>query len=486
MTAAVSTYQRIQGAPLETATGIGALPVFNVRNPLYGATGNGTTVDTTAFTAAITACVAAGGGIVYVPAGTYVVSGLALASNITLQLAAGAVLLLDPAQSSTYIARVCAAGTSAVNVWVVGGTFNGNQSTYGNASNARNIGYYLGVTTGQSVTNCGVVGTEFTANKTYALDVECQAGGTMNYISVLNNYIHDNGFTTGTGTNISCDGVTVIGDDITVSGNMCVNNSASGINVGQTGTVWHRAKILGNTCAGNGIGGIVLHDGMADSTVQGNVVKGNGVSTSSSAGYGIGVTSGSTNNTVTGNTSIGNYVNGIRIDAATYNTISGNTLDGNAQRGASDPEIYLANVSTNNVVANNVINASTATNAISEQSNTSGPNIVTGNMVKTGTLNPQGTGSRWTHNYPYQPQGHSVSQPAMPLTTVSATIPAKTAQQDCMVYVTAGAAATTIAVAGTTALIVPALGVGSVYVPAGSTVTPTYASGSPTWAWFGV
>ena len=45
------------------------VPVYNVR--LYGAAGNGSTDDTTAIQAAVTACIAGGGGVVYLPAGNY-------------------------------------------------------------------------------------------------------------------------------------------------------------------------------------------------------------------------------------------------------------------------------------------------------------------------------------------------------------------------------------------------------------------------------
>ena len=48
-----------------------ALPVFNVKN--YGATGNGSTDDTVAIRNALGAAEAAGGGIVYLPAGNYAV-----------------------------------------------------------------------------------------------------------------------------------------------------------------------------------------------------------------------------------------------------------------------------------------------------------------------------------------------------------------------------------------------------------------------------
>lgn len=59
----------------------------------YGAAGDGTTLDTAALQAAITACAAAGGGTVFVPAGRYVTGSLFLESDVTLYLDAGATLL---------------------------------------------------------------------------------------------------------------------------------------------------------------------------------------------------------------------------------------------------------------------------------------------------------------------------------------------------------------------------------------------------------
>jgi hypothetical protein len=52
----------------------GIYPVFNVKDPAYGATGNGTTDDRAAIQVAVDACEAAGGGIVFFPAGTFAVS----------------------------------------------------------------------------------------------------------------------------------------------------------------------------------------------------------------------------------------------------------------------------------------------------------------------------------------------------------------------------------------------------------------------------
>jgi polygalacturonase len=72
-----------------------ARPVFDVRT--FGATGNGTTNDSPAVDATITAANAAGGGIVQFPPGTYLAGGsIHLKSNVTIQLDAGATLLGAP------------------------------------------------------------------------------------------------------------------------------------------------------------------------------------------------------------------------------------------------------------------------------------------------------------------------------------------------------------------------------------------------------
>lgn len=67
-----------------SGSGTGFLPVYNVKS--YGATGNGTTDDTTAIQTAINAAFAAGGGTVFLPAGTYVLSSSLQPKNgITIQ-----------------------------------------------------------------------------------------------------------------------------------------------------------------------------------------------------------------------------------------------------------------------------------------------------------------------------------------------------------------------------------------------------------------
>lgn len=65
--------------------------IFDVK--LYGASGNGISLDTTPINRAITDCNSNGGGIVFFPPGTYLSGTVVLKSNVTLYLDAGATLL---------------------------------------------------------------------------------------------------------------------------------------------------------------------------------------------------------------------------------------------------------------------------------------------------------------------------------------------------------------------------------------------------------
>lgn len=68
---------------LAVNTALGQLAI-NVKDPTYGATGNGVTDDTAAIQAAINAANAAGGGLVFFPAGTYITRTLTMFGNVHL------------------------------------------------------------------------------------------------------------------------------------------------------------------------------------------------------------------------------------------------------------------------------------------------------------------------------------------------------------------------------------------------------------------
>jgi polygalacturonase len=77
-------------AALWAALPASAAGTFNVKT--FGAKGNGTTIDSPAINAAITAANKAGGGTVVFPAGTYQSHSIHLKSNVTLQLNSGATI----------------------------------------------------------------------------------------------------------------------------------------------------------------------------------------------------------------------------------------------------------------------------------------------------------------------------------------------------------------------------------------------------------
>src|SRR5260370_26580465 len=79
------------------STGLPSFPNTNfvVTHPAYGARGDGHSDNTAAFQKAISACSAAGGGHVGVPAGTYVTGAIYLKSNVDLHLDPGATLMVS-------------------------------------------------------------------------------------------------------------------------------------------------------------------------------------------------------------------------------------------------------------------------------------------------------------------------------------------------------------------------------------------------------
>jgi polygalacturonase len=109
--------------------------VFNIRD--YGAVGDGLHPDTAAINQAVTACVQAGGGTVYLPPGRYFTGTIILQSNVTFDLDAGAVLLAsdnrtdyplveDPWESTAKLIAPLIWAVDAQNITLTGlGTFEG-------------------------------------------------------------------------------------------------------------------------------------------------------------------------------------------------------------------------------------------------------------------------------------------------------------------------------------------------------------------------
>ena len=76
---------------LSTTVGLSHAAVFNVKD--LGAIGNGIALDTVAVQKAIDSCSEAGGGVVRIPAGRFVIGTVQVKSNVTLSFDHGAELL---------------------------------------------------------------------------------------------------------------------------------------------------------------------------------------------------------------------------------------------------------------------------------------------------------------------------------------------------------------------------------------------------------
>jgi polygalacturonase len=83
---------------------------FNVRD--FGAVGDGKALDSPAIDRAIAVCAGAGGGTVYLPAGTYLSGSIHLTNNLNLFLDAGAVILGAPQSLHAYDPAERFAGTA--------------------------------------------------------------------------------------------------------------------------------------------------------------------------------------------------------------------------------------------------------------------------------------------------------------------------------------------------------------------------------------
>jgi len=122
----------------------------------------------------------------------------------------------------------------------------------------------------------------------------------------------------------------------------------------------------GNTCQGNGTGGIYL-GGSFNNSISGNTCQGNDIG-------GILLES-SENNTVNGNTCTGNDNYGILLESSEINTVNGNTCTGNGHHG-----IYLSDSGNNTVTSNTCQgNGSDGIIVVYAGSNTITGNTCTGN-----------------------------------------------------------------------------------------------------------
>ena len=188
---------------------------------------------------------------------------------------------------------------------------------------------------------------------------------------------------------------------------------------------------------------------------------------------------------------IGNRFDQVRNQAVTLNAgnheFIGNQLGSPGSAITGVPGIQLGS-SKNRVIGNQFDTTAGGANFTYAVAESGGPftdNIIADNELLAGTAGLISTNAASTpkihHNGGYNPVGPGVTQPAVP---ASGTALTNFSGVDCMVYIATLGGLTAVAVGGVALPGAPA--VGSAYrVPAGQTITLTWATTAPTWSWFG-
>lgn len=353
-------------APLIDAGG----ELYNVK--AYGAKGDASTNDTAAIQLTLTTANNAGGGIVYLPPGVYLISpgvGLNVGSNTIIRGSGVGSVLKIPNGANTTGNLVKAQTVS--NVTYDNFMIDGNSS--GQASGT-NYGAYFGDVTNGTISNLYVknmtgVGIHVynstgiktlnnwsTGNTFHGFEAEqctaCTWQGNRSFSNTLHGIIINPGEVAGTGS-----------QGLSIIGNICDNNSQYGIAVG----------------VANGNTGTYLSK---DCVIANNIVRNNtqyGIQLFEQDGFLL------SNNEVTGNGYFGIY-----LFESSNNQIIGNRLHNNSQSSNNSYDEILiegsssGHASTNNMIANNSIlidGAIKARYAINEGTSSDGPNIISNNFI---------------------------------------------------------------------------------------------------------
>ena len=369
---------------------------FNVRD--FGAVGDGHTSDTAAIQAAIDAAAKAGGGDVYIPAGTWTLTpggkpadgALMLKSNVFIKgegMGATVLKLADGTdQAVTGLIR-SASGEATHDFGVSNLTLDGNRdSTTGKVD-----GWYNGFLPGQpgQDSNVTLSGVEIRDCSGYGFDPHERTANML----IENSVSHGNGL----------DGF--VADyliDSTFRNNLAYDNDRHGFNVV---TTTHDLALLNNVSHDNGGGGIVVQRGSENIpsphhiTIEGGEVYGNaaeGVLVKLSNGVDI-----------SGVDIHHNGTSGVRVYGSTDVEVRGNLIHENAQK-AGIPEVLIQpfddrggvsgklHPADHNTFADNIITGGDkSTFGVAEESGQSGSNSVYGNTfahLQQGAVSLQGAG----------------------------------------------------------------------------------------------
>jgi hypothetical protein len=342
------------------------LSLYNVKDPAYGATGDGVADDTAEINAAIDAANAAGGGIVFIPRGTFLVTGVTLKSNVEIVGSGyGSVIKLKNATNAGVINFAAAATRCGVSHLRVDGN-KVNQTEDHDCYGIVTPG--AGGVSDSWVRDCWVhdslrsaiymEGPRNEASRNYIWSI----GNTTNpgrtgivmsgenvtagYCRVIGNYIED------------CTeyGIKIYprNDETIVANNVIRDSGRYGIyNQSSNGVAY-----IGNVIENAGEFGILIQgtdDGLSsnDCSVTGGAIR-------NSLSGGIILWAGGTgtvlNTSISGVVLTGNEGAGVQVQNAPNTTISGCTIAGNGTTWAKGSEgIVVMTGSTNTTITGNVI-----------------------------------------------------------------------------------------------------------------------------------
>ena len=325
---------------------------INVKSAPYNAKGDGSADDTSAIQSAVNAV--GSGGTVVIPAGTFMVNvsrdndaGIILKSNMTLYLAAGAVLKgITSSAIQGDIVRV--RGLS--NVTINGpGTLQGDRSTH--TGPPSEMFMCISINTSDHITVSGVTCRDSWSDGIYVSDgctnitvsnVICDNNRRqgMSITAVVGMLVENSTFSNTHGTDPQCGidvepnaGQTCSG--VRVTGCKFFGNVGGGFQQGAsdadytytfaTGTILENSEFYGNGGAGYHDGGIAFSD------CNSNIIRNNNIHNNLDGG--IKVFQHATNVTVTGNTVTNNTGWGITMSVCNGSVVTGNTVTGNSGTG---------------------------------------------------------------------------------------------------------------------------------------------------------
>ncbi|NSX07228.1 right-handed parallel beta-helix repeat-containing protein [Pseudomonas lini] len=342
--------------------------IFNVQN--FGAKGDGITDDTAAIQSAIDAAAAAGGGQVYMPTGTYIVSGgeepsdgcLMLKSNVYLYgdgMGATTVKVADGSDTKITGVIRSAYGEETHDFGVSNLTIDGNRdSTTGKID-----GWFNGYIPGEAGYDSNVTldSVEIKDCSGYGFDPHEQ---TVNMV-IKNSVSHGNGL----------DGfVADFLSDSTFENNIAYDNDRHGFNIV---TSTHDFTLTNNVAYNNGGNGIVIQRGSEDIPSPSNI-------------------------TITGGEVYGNGAEGVLIKMSSEVTVSGvdihdNTSAGIRIYGSNHVEIIdntLTNNSLGSPVAEIIIQSYNDTLGVSGKYFNGSDNTIQGNIIIGSDLSTYGVAER--------------------------------------------------------------------------------------------